>query len=1140
MSNACNRCHALGGIRSRRAPYLFPIVAVLVLLLSSGVWAQEPVSLMGPRKVWTFDNGAEFPGATGGLTFEVQAKRDGRDAIKLTGDFTKGGNYVQAGRKIDKVDVRELSLWVRDPDMDQLTIRLIDGGGQVHQFDLKVAASPEWQQVVFPLEQFFARLGRADAVTVVKKYEYWSGAKDGRWHGPATAIYLLLGRNGDKKVCTRSIMDLSIAPRPAAVPGAEVAASVRLDEIIEGEHDWQFSRGEEFPGAKGSLAVVKDKAAPGQTRLKLTGDFTKGGAYVAMVKELKDMDAKDVPAFRLNVKSDNAEHISVRVGDSTGQTHQARLPIKADGKWQEIVIRPTKIAGGEHWGGANDGKWHEPPSYLALILSPGKSKDPVVELADIRADVWLPVFAQPAAFRADFEGTDRLAETWAVKGKVSIDSKTAFKGSRSLAFERALEAAEQPCSVAGPRFKAVPGKWDVGLAVKSDLHSPDDSFSAVVVLECLDDGGKSVERITLADVFGKHDWQSVSKRVEIPRGVVAARFQIQLNKTHGCFWVDDLSASFLAPTALKDGRVARLLFSTAQMGNLLFPKDSRRLDITVEATKPLRDSQRTLSCVVRDYWGAEQMRPVNVELRRGEKKDGRLLYQGSVDLSQAPLEIGRYYEVHAAVPRDGDEPFRNFTSFAILPEAETKRFKPDEIPFTSRNWDNRFTEYFVLSDRLGLRTCGLWSGWASKAPYKPEAPGIEMCQKLGLGVLAGTPVNTIEQGKKEYDETSLRQGVRTFLDKYGKHRPLTICLGNEPPPTGERVRANVEAYRIVYEEVKKVDPTVFVLGTSVGPEEEYFRLGFGKWCDAYDFHVYGGPEEVRAAIKRYPALFEKYGHAKPIWSTELGLNSQGMTRHEVAVGLIKSFSTFFAAGGANASWFDLLYPDADAKSYGSSGDSHNVFDCRYNRYCPRLDAVAYYNAVNAIAIKKFIEEKHHADGVRAFLFRDRDGRSLQVLWKDKGRQDVFVPLADVKQVQVIRIDGTRRTLNALGKGVTLTVSDDPLLLLYDGGGSLPAKGMDAPLALLSEFSPTVSRGGSTTLTVALNGVSPEHVGLLVPPLWVVTKTAKPGAEGDRPSVRFELTAPRDSSIRALDVTVTLEDGAGNRLGELYHRAPVGD
>ena len=59
-------------------------------------------------------------------------------------------------------------------------------------------------------------------------------------------------------------------------------------------------------------------------------------------------------------------------------------------------------------------------------------------------------------------------------------------------------------------------------------------------------------------------------------------------------------------------------------------------------------------------------------LKRSEKKEGRITYQASIDLSEVPLEIGRYYELHAAIPQEGGEPFRNFTSFAILPEAVTK------------------------------------------------------------------------------------------------------------------------------------------------------------------------------------------------------------------------------------------------------------------------------------------------------------------------------------------------------------------------------------------------------------------------------------------------------------------------------------
>ena len=197
---------------------------------------------------------------------------------------------------------------------------------------------------MFPLEQFFARRGQADAVTTVAKYESWGGrqgrrvarAGDGDLHPPRQPP------EQESKVRTLWLHDVAILPRPTAVPGAEVTSVIQLDEIVEGEHDWRFSRGEEFPGAKGSLTVVKDEPAPGKSCLKLAGDFTGGGAYVAAIKDLRDLDVKDVAAFRLRVKSDNAASLGIQLVDGTGQTHQRkRIPIAADGQWHDLVIKPV-------------------------------------------------------------------------------------------------------------------------------------------------------------------------------------------------------------------------------------------------------------------------------------------------------------------------------------------------------------------------------------------------------------------------------------------------------------------------------------------------------------------------------------------------------------------------------------------------------------------------------------------------------------------------------------------------------------------------------------------------------------------------------------------------------------------------------
>ena len=496
-------------------------ICLSALLLVWSAQAQETTPLISPQDPasgWSFGNGAEFPGATGELSADPAEKYEGHASLKLSGDFTKGGNYVQAGRKIDKIDIRELSMWLRSPATDHFTLRINDATGQTHQISIKLEAKPDWQRIVLPLQRFFAHRGDADAVTNIAKYESWGGAKDGAWHGPATAIYILAGRSDTQKTPTLWFGALDILSPPVEVRGAEITRMVPLAEILEGEHDWRFSRGEEFAGAKGSLTVVRDEPAPGQSALKLAGDFTGGGAYVAAIKEIRDLEAKDVPALHWRLKSDNAASMTMTIVDGTGQTHQRKgTPIPHDGQWHEITVKPAEIAGGEHWGGANDGKWHGPLKQLALSVtadSDEKNKQPVIYLADLRAEALLPVFAQPAAFSTGFDGAPGLPAGWTATGGVAIDAKNYFKGSGALALSRSVDEAAKPCSATSPSFPVAPGKWQVSLAAQSELQSPDNSYRGIVLLECLDGAGKMLDRFTVAEIFGPHPWQALSQRLE--------------------------------------------------------------------------------------------------------------------------------------------------------------------------------------------------------------------------------------------------------------------------------------------------------------------------------------------------------------------------------------------------------------------------------------------------------------------------------------------------------------------------------------------------------------------------------------------------------------------------------------------------
>lgn len=1077
-------------------PVFLTLVSSLAALLVGHAAARQPVPLLAaenPASGWTFNNGQEFGGgAKGGLEADPSAARDGRPSLKLSGDFSKAGLYVQAGKQFPKTEIAGVSMWVKNPGSDRFTMRLIDGSGQCHQLALVTNSSDDWQKIEFPIEEFFAKLGQSDAVPGVAKYESWGGAKDGKWHQPATAIYLLLGKSDKMLERTLWLNDITLLPQ---APEAITKATADLSE--DGANTWTFTNGPEFKGAKGSLGDA-DGA------MKLSGDFTGGGAYVAAVKHLADLGFRETSAFRLKYKTANASGIRIQLVDGTGQTHQAKLKITADDQWNDLEILPSKIAGGEHWGGKNDGKWSQPAKLISIALNSGTDKQPAILLKNITAEgTRASVVAE--AFKSDFAG--KL--DWKTEGGVSLDDG-------SLKFSRTENEANQPAVASSPSFKVSAGAWQTALSFKSELKSPDSSYSGTMVLEASDASGKPLETFTVADVYGPKPWTEISKTLELPKGAASARFVARLNKTWGGFWIDNVTAGFLAPAAGKQNDVSRILFSTAQVGNLLFPEDPRTVSITVQATRPL-PADHEITCIVRDYWGAEQIPPVALKLTAGEKGT----YTANLDLSKAPLETGRYYEIQATSEQAGAKPFSHQTSFAILPESPNRKFKPEDVPFTARNWDNRIPEYIRLTDRVGIRIVGLWGGWSSKPPYKPELPRIELVKELGMGWLTTTPAKFIEDGKRDYDETALRQGVRNFIAEFGGYRPMIINLGNEPHGTGDRVKANVEAYRVLYDEIKKVDPTIPVVATSVEPNPEYFGLGYGKYCDAFDFHVYETPDGVRNNIRKYKELMKEHDVVKPIWSTELGLNSQGQTRHVVAVDVFKKTAAFFAEGGANMCWFGFLYPDADGKSHGSSRDSHNMFDCRFNRYAPRLDAVAWYHTVNAVGIKKFAEEKTYEGDIRSFLFRDREGKSLQILWKEQGSDDVTIPLAGVGKVRLTRVDGTLSDLNAGKESLTLSLGEDPILLTYDGGGPLAAE-LGKAATRFGAVPASISRDKESKLTVTkASGVAARAT---VPPMWKVSDD-------------FTLTPPASTGARELPITITLEEG-GRVSGELHRRIPV--
>ncbi|MDF3056509.1 MAG: hypothetical protein K0R17_724 [Rariglobus sp.] len=959
---------------------------------------------------------------------------------------------------------------------------------------------------------------------------------------------------------TSRLFPLFLAVLVTAVLPLSAQEAVSLLDAEKPKLGWWFNDGREFPGARGDVEKDVTVQQGGAPTLKVTGDFTGGGIYVSADGRIPDIDVKELSFWVKNLADDR---LTLRVIEASGRCHQFVLQAKPSSDWQQITLplrayferqgRADAVEGVlkyEAWGGGsksfkNDGAWKGPGTAVSIVISNSK-KEAVVRTLWIGSVTVIPQpKPQPVStFNQTFEDPQGLA-SWKLDGTVGIENGSAYQGEGSLVLRKTEGTLRDKVTATGPEFKVGPGTLLVEFATKSDLTSMDNSYNGTLSIEFINAAGKPLGPYELGAWFRQNPWKKTVAQVQVPDGAASARLTASINKeSPGFFALDVLSAKLTAGETADDG-LRRMMFTLPRLGHLLYPDDPRKATVEVWSEKELPENLREAVFTVRDYWGAEQSRPLQLTLlpagKAGDKKDV-FKYEGTVDFSKVSLSVGRYYELHGKIARPGTEAFANYTSFAILPEAEANRYKPEEIPFTSRTWDQRFKESPLLTHRLGIRICNVWGEMAAD-PAKVSAAQIDLTHELGMGVVTGSPAHAVEMRRPEWrellanDGEQIRKGVRNFVAKYGHVKPMIINLGNEPHSKGDDVKYDVNAYRIVYQEIKKIDPSITVVASSMGLTEDYFKQGFGEWCDAYDFHSYEDPEGVRTIVEeKYPAMFKKYGFPRPVWSTELGMNSQGMTRLAVAGLLHKKFANFFAGGGANASWFGLFYPDPDAKIHNSFGSAHNVFDCRYNKYAPKLDAIAYYNAVNGIAVKKFVTDKVYPDGARVFLFTDRDHRSLLVAYRDKGREDVFLPLPGVKAAEMIRIDGSRDRLDVGGKGLSLTIGEDPLLILYENGPqSLPAKLEPSPVRFTA-LPPTLHRDAENILVALADGVSPDVIDLQVPPFWEVRRETT--TVDGKPAVRFTVKIAPESELREADLALVVRGSDREAGGLLSTRIPV--
>lgn len=300
-------------------------------------------------------------------------------------------------------------------------------------------------------------------------------------------------------------------------------------------------------------------------------------------------------------------------------------------------------------------------------------------------------------------------------------------------------------------------------------------------------------------------------------------------------------------------------------------------------------------------------------------RDTKNVRVGGMSAKKVVLELspGAYGPFYAHIKlREGSQKLAEMVrGFGVTPAPDPRQV-PDTSPFGIHKSD--------LADwpRLGAKWVRLWDTGDTWNRYEPEKgkflwealdEKVKAAERNGVKVLyvfAYTPTWASARPDEPHwtgkgaraeprDIEDWKNFVRAVARRY-RGRISAYEVWNEPNAgffTGT-VAAYVRLLQSAYTVIKHQDPSAVVLGISgtggyLSWMEDAFKLGALESMDAVSVHTYTSPRSPEAAnlVGRYEStheLIERYGHARPLWNTEVGawqperVGGRPMTEEQIA------------------------------------------------------------------------------------------------------------------------------------------------------------------------------------------------------------------------------------------------------------------
>jgi hypothetical protein len=411
-----------------------------------------------------------------------------------------------------------------------------------------------------------------------------------------------------------------------------------------------------------------------------------------------------------------------------------------------------------------------------------------------------------------------------------------------------------------------------------------------------------------------------------------------------------------------------------------------------------------------------------------------------------------YYVANIVNPQDSTSPIQ--TSFMVIDSADTPHADSRFGVGVHLNHNVADTSPSVAA-QLGfgnMRTDATWS-YVEKTPAvynfrADETAEMQAFEAHGMDVL---PIS--DYGNDLYDggNTPSSPAAITAFAKYtsavvGHLNSKSVEIYNEfnnPPMNTSACGNTAECYLPLLaasaNQVRAEHPGTTIVGPAVAHHDDewltaLYRAGGLQYLDAISFHPYdydavGAPEFLIPALQQATGRIREYnnGEAKPIWMTELGWTTSGVSEASQAKYLIRAQTIALANNVEKFFWYDLVNDSTDPKSHEGNFGLVKQASATVPALAPKPAGMAQAMLIQEISGKTFVARDALADNVYSYVFGTGE-TTTRVVWS---ANPVTVVYASAKPVHVTSMYGVSSVVEPENGEVRIDITDEPVFI--DGG-----------------------------------------------------------------------------------------------------------